>query len=46
MLEVMRIPALSDNYIWLMHDSASGDTVVIDPAVADPVLEAAQARNF
>ena len=46
MLEVMRIPALSDNYIWLMHDSASGDTVVIDPAVADPVLEAAQARGW
>ena len=46
MLEVMRIPALSDNYIWLMHDSASGDTVVIDPAVADPVLEAAKARGW
>ena len=46
MLEVMRIPALSDNYIWLMHDSASGDTVVIDPAVADPVLEGAKARGW
>ena len=46
MLEVVRIPALSDNYIWLMHDALSGDTVVIDPAVADPVLEAAQARGW
>ncbi len=46
MLEVVRIPALSDNYIWLMHDAVSGDTVVIDPAVADPVLEAAQARSW
>lgn len=46
MLEVVRIPALSDNYIWLMHDAKSGDTVVIDPAVADPVLEAAQARGW
>lgn len=46
MLEVVRIPALSDNYIWLMHDAVSGDTVVIDPAVADPVLEAAQARGW
>jgi hydroxyacylglutathione hydrolase len=45
-LEVVRIPALSDNYIWLMHDAVSGDTVVIDPAVADPVLEAAQARSW
>ncbi|EQB12168.1 hydroxyacylglutathione hydrolase [Sphingobium lactosutens] len=46
MLEVVRIPALSDNYIWLMHDAVSGDTVVIDPALADPVLEAAQARGW
>ncbi|WP_370306568.1 hydroxyacylglutathione hydrolase [Sphingobium abikonense] len=46
MLEVVRIPALSDNYIWLMHDAVSGDTVVIDPAVADPVLEAAQTRGW
>ena len=46
MLDVIRIPALSDNYIWLMHDSASGDTVVIDPAEADPVLAAAAQRGW
>jgi len=46
MLDVIRIPVLSDNYIWLMHDGASGETVVIDPAVADPVLAAAQARGW
>ena len=43
---MIRIPVLSDNYIWLMHDGASGETVVIDPAVADPVLAAAQARGW
>ncbi|WP_294136947.1 hydroxyacylglutathione hydrolase [Sphingobium sp.] len=46
MLEVVRIPVLSDNYVWLMHDAASGETVVIDPAVADPVLAAAAERGW
>ena len=46
MIEVVRIPALSDNYIWLAHDDASGETIVVDPAVAEPVLEAAAARGW
>lgn len=46
MLEVVRIPVLADNYVWLLHDSASEETVVIDPAVAEPVLEAATARGW
>lgn len=46
MLEVVRIPVLNDNYVWLLHDGASGETVAIDPAVADPVLEAAAARGW
>ncbi|WP_183954250.1 hydroxyacylglutathione hydrolase [Sphingobium fontiphilum] len=46
MLEVVRIPVLNDNYVWLMHDDASGETVVVDPAVADPSLEAAAARGW
>ena len=46
MLEVVRIPVLSDNYVWLAHDAASGETVAVDPAVADPVLEAAAARGW
>lgn len=46
MLEVVRIPALTDNYIWLLHDSDSGDTVVVDPAEADPVLKAAAERRW
>ena len=28
MLEVVRIPVLSDNYVWLLHDDASGETVL------------------
>lgn len=45
-IEVVRIPALSDNYIWLAHDAGSGETIVVDPAVAEPVLEAATARGW
>ena len=45
-LEIVRVPALSDNYIWLAHDSASGDTVVVDPAEAAPALAAAAARGW
>ena len=46
MVEIVRIPALSDNYIWLVHDEASGETVVVDPAVADPVLDEAERRGW
>ncbi len=45
-IEVVRIPALSDNYIWLAHDDASGETIVVDPAEAAPVLAAAEARGW
>jgi hydroxyacylglutathione hydrolase len=37
-LEVIRIPVLSDNYIWLVRENTSGEVMVVDPAVADPVL--------
>ncbi len=45
-LDVARIPVLNDNYVWLMHDSDSGETVVIDPAVDTPVLEEAARRGW
>ncbi len=46
MVEIVRIPVLSDNYIWLVHDAASGETMVVDPALADPVLAEAAARGW
>ncbi len=46
MIEVACVPVLTDNYVWLLHDKASGDTVVIDPAVADPVLAVAAERGW
>jgi hydroxyacylglutathione hydrolase len=45
-LEVVRIPALDDNYIWLMHDPAAGETVVVDPGEAAPVMAAAAERGW
>ena len=45
-LRIERIAVLSDNYVWLMHAAESGETVVIDPAVADPVLAAADALGW
>jgi len=46
MLEIVPVPVLRDNYVWLMHDPASLETVAVDPSVADPVLEAAAARGW
>lgn len=45
-LEIACIPVLSDNYVWLAHEPASGETMAVDPAVAGPVLEAAGARGW
>jgi hydroxyacylglutathione hydrolase len=45
-VELVPVPALSDNYVWLMHDPTSGETVAVDPGEAAPVLAAAGARNW
>lgn len=45
-LEIVRIPALSDNYVWLVHDSASNETIVVDPSEAAPVLAVAEERGW
>jgi hydroxyacylglutathione hydrolase len=46
MLEIVRIPVLSDNYVWLAHEPGSGATAAIDPAVAEPVLAEAEGRGW
>ncbi|HEX5258148.1 MAG TPA: hydroxyacylglutathione hydrolase [Sphingomicrobium sp.] len=42
MLEVVPVPAFSDNYLWLVHDQESGETAVVDPGDAAPVLAEAE----
>jgi len=45
-MEIVAVPAFSDNYIWLVHDEASGETAVVDPGDAAPVLAEAQRRGW
>lgn len=44
-LEIDLLPVLSDNYVYLLHEPESGTTGVVDPAVAEPVLEALRKRG-
>jgi hydroxyacylglutathione hydrolase len=44
-LHVVPLPALADNYIWLLHDDA-GQTIVVDPGDAAPVEAALKARGL
>lgn len=39
MLKIIQIPVLTDNYIYLLHDTTSGSTAVVDPALSQPVLD-------
>ena len=46
MLDIVAVPVLTDNYVWLIHNGATGETAAVDPSVAEPVLEAAAARGW
>ena len=46
MLDIVRVPVLSDNYAWLIHDGVSGDTIAVDPGEAQPLLDAAAGRGW
>lgn len=39
-LEVRLVPCLSDNYAYLVHSPETGETIIVDPAEAGPVLTA------
>lgn len=45
-LEVVQIPVLRDNYVYLAHDGATGACAAVDPAVAEPVLAALDQRGW
>lgn len=45
-LELVTIPALNDNYTYLLHDAASGDTAVIDVPDAAPIDAELTARGW
>jgi len=45
-LDIVRIPVLNDNYVWLMREPLSGAVAVVDPAVAAPILAEAEKRRW
>jgi hydroxyacylglutathione hydrolase len=45
-MEIVAVPAFTDNYLWLVHDEASGETAVVDPGDAAPVLAEAEKRRW
>jgi hydroxyacylglutathione hydrolase len=46
MLDIIQIPVLTDNYIYLLHDPVSRETAVIDPALAQPVLDVLNQKGW
>ncbi|MEQ8346634.1 MAG: hydroxyacylglutathione hydrolase [Sneathiellaceae bacterium] len=45
-LEIVQIPVLNDNYVYLARDAVSAATAVVDPAVAGPVLDSLASRGW
>ncbi len=45
-LHIQQIPILGDNYVYLIHDPVSGETAAIDPAAAEPVMDALDERDW
>ena len=45
-MEIVAVPVLTDNYVWLIHNPASGETAAVDPSVATPVLDAVAAKGW
>ncbi|GFH15579.1 hydroxyacylglutathione hydrolase, partial [Haematococcus lacustris] len=45
-LQVERVPCLSDNYVWLVHEPLSKLTAVVDPAEVQPVVAALKSKGW
>ncbi len=45
-LELVTIPCRADNYAYMVHDAASGQTAVIDVPNATPILATLNARGW
>ena len=39
-MNLLPLPAFSDNYVWMLYDDNAA--IVVDPGAAEPVLEALQ----
>ena len=45
-LEIEMVPALSDNYVYLIRETGTGAVAVLDPAEPDPVIAALEAKGW
>jgi len=46
MLEIIQLPVLNDNYIYLIHEPVSQKTAVVDPAICQPVLDTLKQKGW
>lgn len=46
MLEILQIPVLTDNYLYLVHEPNGWATAAVDPAVAEPVLQTLEEKGW
>ena len=44
--DLVTVPCLSDNYAFLLHDAASGHTLLVDVPEAAPILAELADRNW
>lgn len=45
-IDVVQIPVLQDNYLYLIHDQGTGETAIVDPAVEEPVVAELEKRGW
>jgi hydroxyacylglutathione hydrolase len=45
-LEIVTVPCRSDNYAYLLRDSTTGQTAVVDAPEAEPIMAALDARGW
>lgn len=45
-LQIVPVPAFNDNYIWLVHEHDTGETLAVDPGDAEATLEALQKHGW
>jgi hydroxyacylglutathione hydrolase len=45
-IEIITVPCLNDNYAYILHDTSSGATALVDAPEAEPVLKELDRRNW
>ncbi|KAL3676913.1 hypothetical protein R1sor_026861 [Riccia sorocarpa] len=45
-LQIELVPCLRDNYAYLLHDTSSGVTGIVDPGEVEPVVAALESKGY